>query len=635
MADTITSKTSFVKKFFRKNEDGTWFFVWNAHQIDKEIHDAIERSIAAAVSAASDAHWHESLSHYRKVLLLDENNENAASAIRDILLNHVDAKNGIAFCIDILKSRKDLVPMYVLLSTVYRAAGHTDKAQKAMKRCIEVNGQSWQALCELAAVQLQSGMITDAEKSVASALKTAPDVIQVHLVHVAVALQKKEWEKAIDIAKAAFRFDMKNPALFTQLGIAQYNAGKFTDAYFTLAEAIALNGTNLQALYYAGLSAYKSKNYKESLRFLKLAEAIDSSYDYVQYYLAAVYALQQQYEQAAQHITKQMSNGDMTKEMLDYAGKILEFVGDYQGGIALQYKLLDGSNDDAATYTRIGDLEMRLGNLIDAHSAYTAATNKVPRFARAHSGLGDVYVKQAKMDEAMQEYHIAIECDATLFSAYVGLADAYRLLGDTTEALRYIKIAIDIDAKNPDAMFMYGLIMESLDKSNEAISAYTMTLRFKPTNEEACFRRACLYERNGDYAKAIQSFKNVLVINPRSAEAYFHLATTQVAIARFNAAHDSFQEAVRLLPDSEAMYIGFGMAMERAFQREKALDVYKQAVQQNDSFVNALYQVGRLSHELGYISYTMDVQEKLDFTAPELARKLRILREQTEMMRSA
>lgn len=110
---------------------------------------------------------------------------------------------------------------------------------------------------------------------------------------------------------------------------------------------------------------------------------------------------------------------------------------------------------------------------------------------------------------------------------------------------------------------------------------------------------ALLQERLGDNAKAAEHFRRALQLNGKNPELLNNYGSYLCKVGDFSGAEGAFLSAVRdpLYKTPEFAYTNAGICVRKRGDSATAEGYFRQALQANGQFSEALYQMAKLSHE--------------------------------------
>ncbi|MBS2007257.1 MAG: tetratricopeptide repeat protein [Cyanobacteria bacterium SZAS TMP-1] len=232
------------------------------------------------------------------------------------------------------------------------------------------------------------------------------------------------------------------------------------------------------------------------------------------------------------------------------------------GGANVEYQQAMRLDPSARTYTKMGDMAMRYGNVGNAMSWYRQAVVKDPDYGPAHRQLGNVMLAMKDMTGAAAELRKAVILDPKdtaagqslieiwrrqvalnplLAENHMGLGAAMQLTGDFSTAENEYSQAERLDPRNgsvaaaraslqravkhtaaekhkqaTETFFNQGLYRDALSEIGQAVM-------IEPRNEKYQFLLGQCLEKMGDLQGARQAFHTCVLLSPQNEEAASHL----------------------------------------------------------------------------------------------------------------
>lgn len=244
----------------------------------------------------------------------------------------------------------------------------------------------------------------------------------------------------------------------------------------------------------------------------------------------------------------------MSSDIRIATGDQLAAIGDWQGA-SVEYQAAMQLEPSARTYTKMGDMALRFGQLGTSVNWYRQAIIKNPDYGPAHRQLGMVALAQKDYTAAAASLRKAVILDPhdnaagqtlveiwrkqvaanpLLAENHLGLAGAFQLTGDFVGAdSEYRKLAA-LDPKNPglesgraslarayqhEKAEKHRLAAETLFKQSlrrEALAEISQAVMVEPRNAKYQFLLGECLEANGDYQGAHQAYLTCVLIDPEA-----------------------------------------------------------------------------------------------------------------------
>ncbi len=185
----------------------------------------------------------------------------------------------------------------------------------------------------------------------------------------------------------------------------------------------------------------------------------------------------------------------------------------------------------APAHYRLGDTELRLGNLEAAADHFRQALELDKSFARAHLALGQALLRQGDAEAALRSLERAHELVPEDATALFALAQAYRRTGDPERAAEAAREASQRQLLDtfPDPMLQ--------EVSNEAISSTVLA------------ERALAFLGAGRYREALKDLKIVEELRPEDANVQRDMGKAYQGLAKPDRAAEHYRRALELKDD--------------------------------------------------------------------------------------
>ncbi len=236
------------------------------------------------------------------------------------------------------------------------------------------------------------------------------------------------------------------------------------------------------------------------------------------------------------------------------AGDQLAAVNDWEGA-SVEYEAAMQIEPSARTYTKMGDLALRFGQVSTAMNWYTQAIVKNPEYGPAHRQLGLLAISQKDYTAGASSLRKAVILDPhdtaagqalveiwrrqvagnpLLAENHLGLAGALQLTGDFVGAESEYRRLEALDPRNPglqagqaslaramqhDKAEKHKLAAETLYNQGlrrEALAEISQAVMLEPRNARYQFLLGECLEANGDYQGAHQAYLTCVLIDPEN-----------------------------------------------------------------------------------------------------------------------
>ena len=86
------------------------------------------------------------------------------------------------------------------------------------------------------------------------------------------------------------------------------------------------------------------------------------------------------------------------------------------------------------------------------------------------------------------------------------------------------------------------------------------------------------------------------------ARTLFNRGNTYLALQKIDLAHQDFDNAIRLMPTNAKFFHSKGLAYQDTKQYQKAIDMFKKALEVSNDHIPSLYHLGLMEHKSGKLT---------------------------------
>lgn len=214
----------------------------------------------------------------------------------------------------------------------------------------------------------------------------------------------------------------------------------------------------------------------------------------------------------------------------------------------------------------------QMGRYEESLAAYGEAENSWKEMA-------DLLIEKGKEDRGKEFLEKSQEarsfCGMSLFK-----------LGRYQEALDIIDSVLEIKPESPTEWSNRGFVLSSMDRNGEALEAFEKALSLDPESPKVLTSKGIVYFRMGLFEKALETFDRALAAEPKQASDW------ACKIPRFS--FFSRNKAPIMKPDNAETWYWKGKVLLELGKKEKALEAYKMALENDSDHINSLLAGGSL-----------------------------------------
>ncbi|MEA1881906.1 MAG: tetratricopeptide repeat protein [Candidatus Marinimicrobia bacterium] len=196
-------------------------------------------------------------------------------------------------------------------------------------------------------------------------------------------------------------------------------------------------------------------------------------------------------------------------------------------------------------------------------------------------------LEAGEVTEAESGFNAALQADPTFAPAYIGLAHVALRKGDLKQTQGFLKEAIEADQENQGFRDEFDQLSELTTLMNkgirsmkngdadDAFESFRIAYERFPNYPESVFNMGLVHFRKKEYTEAVDYFHKTMNINPEHKTAL--TAIKNVAKNYFNSGNKSYKRG----------------------DLEGALGFYEKVLEVDDTFYQALYQIGVIQSKMG------------------------------------
>ena len=221
---------------------------------------------------------------------------------------------------------------------------------------------------------------------------------------------------------------------------------------------------------------------------------------------------------------------------------------------------------------------------------------KHPKSADKHIEIADYYKNRLMLDSALNHMLQAIRLDSGNASHYVKLSDLYLIMNEIDKCEETLEKAVRMDPKNEEALLDLANLHFLLRRYDEASDAVERALALNDYNPKAYFRQGWIQRELGDTAAAIRSYMKAAEQDAEYFEAYEELAHLY-HVRRNPLAIQHYQNALRIRPDDILTLYNLAMFYQETGDDKQAMEQYRQILQKEPNNQYALHNMGWICME--------------------------------------
>jgi len=310
----------------------------------------------------------------------------------------------------------------------------------------------------------QNGDITGAIQKYKSILAIAPHLGPAYNNLGALYLREHQYPKAIAILKQGLKVDASMYSATVLLGIADYEAGEYTEARLSLDAAVRVHPKDNNAELYLAKDLIKLREFAPAAMHLQELAKREPNDQEIWYMLGNVYI---QLSEAALAKVDAINPDSVLSHQI--RGDVMASMKNFDGALVEYKKAMDIDPHQTGTHYKLGDAYWQLEDWADATVQFQAELANDPGNCDARWKLGDILLEQhLRPEEALDDINRALETCPNLTQAMPDRATALIRLNRYEDAVPDLKSAIRADPNQPRLHFMLAQAYRGLGRTADA-----------------------------------------------------------------------------------------------------------------------------------------------------------------------
>ena len=254
----------------------------------------------------------------------------------------------------------------------------------------------------------------------------------------------------------------------------------------------------------------------------------------------------------------------------------------------------------------LGSVLVEQGKFEEAIAVYKKMLVNEPGSLESYKALSDIYIRMENLEEASLYFNRIL--DITPHDPLVLSWQGFILnrLERYREARDVIEKGIQIYPDSPELHFVYGEVLFNLGDLDKSKQEYEKTIELTPLNVQAYEGLGRVWFRIGDMEKAVSFYKKGLDVHSGNASIYNNLGNAYLNMGRFDDALYNYKKALEINPRFTEVKYNICMIKEKIGSSDKALDCYSILIEK-DSHVEAMNNAGNILVGKGDIDKALDL----------------------------
>lgn len=568
---SMAARHKLLDRFFRRADDGSVYFVWNAS-------DEIKEKVAHILDRAA-YHWRRGE--------LDKAIEQAEAALRIAPDSPTANEIAIVYAIEAERSQqlkhmfdripRDLantMPLAVLQAVALAQSGRESDARILVGKFAEQYTNDAYVLFARAEVSYATQQWNAAADTFRTLYGIHADFPYGHIHAAKALLASGDADTARGLLELRLQTQPRNADVYHLLGNCFEALGQITRARQQYREALSIQPDRGESHFRLGCLERRAGQFQAAGQHLRRALEQNPDSTEIVRELLAVYVATKQWDDAHGLIPLLFR----ARPTWDDVGMLVTALTEGASFPTLETHLVEALKEqpnNVALLYLCGYIAYQNARYAEASRALEAVTQVVSR-QEVWLTLARVYRAMDNPSQALEAYSRVIELDPTNIAALSERCQLRIQLKQVQGALDDIETAIAASPEIGQLYYLRARCLLEVGDQQGALESLTLALQRDQHLFDAWVLSSQLWRSRGDYAQAIYALKQVLAEAPDDVAALSAMAETQLAIGRVSAAKQHIARILHLHPEKgEELYLTLGTSLERRNLFNQALDLYE------------------------------------------------------------
>ena len=268
------------------------------------------------------------------------------------------------------------------------------------------------------------------------------------------------------------------------------------------------------------------------------------------------------------------------------------------------------SPDNALARYNLGIVHKKNGKLEEAKLAFSEALKLAQQgeiAAKASSQLGIMAATEQDFALSVTYLQKAVTLEPGNARYFYNLALVQAKSGANEPAILNLKKAVELGYENPVLELYVARLYEDLNKPEEAFSALKSAYKKAPGNLEIIRTYADYLITRKDYIDAISLMEQLYATSSRSADrlhALYNLSFAYFQLQDWDKAEQQLEKLRQIEPNHEEGINLLGNVFRQRGENEKAISLYKKAIQLNPENSTIRFTLSKMYLDLGLLNET-------------------------------
>ncbi len=359
-----------------------------------------------------------------------------------------------------------------------------------------------------------------AEKFLKKIIEIKPDDLEVLAQLASVYSDQRDFSSAITTYKKIIDLSPSNEDAFYGMGLVYLKMMNWNDAVSSLSRAVELNPDRKEAYFQIATAHQELKEFDKAAEAYKKFIATNPAQPFESYNLLGRCLLELgQYSEAAEAFRQALKGIPDDVNITYKLAQSYEKAGQLDQAAETFIKLAEMEPDDAKIY--YNTIINMYNNAKMPDKAAEAARKLVelnPNDSDALFNLGFMFVQMKKYEEAIEMLNRVIELNPSMEYAHLNVGFSYYSLKQYSKAIEAYSKTVEIFPENADAWMFIGMSYMQLKNWSKAVDPLKKSIELRPESGSAYYNLAICYLNLRDNYSAREIYDRLLTVDPNLAQ---------------------------------------------------------------------------------------------------------------------
>lgn len=445
---------------------------------------------------------------------------------------------------------KQVAQVHGIRAEALMGLGKLQEAERELAQALAFDPPPVQAQVAKARLTAVQGDSAAAKKWLEKAIAADPKSVDAWSTLGDLERDNRELDKSLQAYSKAIEYGFNNISDRLKRALLYIVQGEKEKAKQDIEIVHRLN-PNAPGYHYArGLLALRQQQLTEAQTALERTLTLDETYDPAKFYLGVVHAVQGNYEQADQYLSRYVSAHPTSKSAAEILARVRLQMSNTAGAKSALEPLLQGGEKDAQSLGLLADVALAQGDYSRGIQYLREQVEASGASAQLHTRLGRAYLEQGDREQGVQELQRALELDPEYADARVAIIVDLLKRNEVDDALAEAEKLKQQQPKFPQGYLFAGVIHALKGDNDQAKSDFERALELSPGDPTASVNLASFALRAGDEEKARKLYEDVLKVHPDHLVALLKLSKLEARDGHTEVSLKHLERALKSHPDS-------------------------------------------------------------------------------------